>query len=515
MKKSLILAYLLWVMSYAGFALAMQSPNNPNFITSYGKHGAISLLKPDLNAQDNQLWHLIFKACQKETSEKGMQIALQCLSSLKEKGANLNADYRVAFDAQTSGQLGVGTAVYTPLVFAIASRKDELVNRLIDLGAQVNGMSTMGSPFQAALTTGNIKILPTLLARGADINLRDEWGQTALFGVLYHKELNLFNFLYSHPDLDCTIQDNQGQTPLHYEVLQTNPNLDIVRKLLARGANPHVQDRLGRSALDYAREGRFHAIIAVMEGREPEGNTDNFLVNTLLSAKHKKIEAKKNKKTILKKSNKIKKVVSPKKRTESEVAIEHFSPTKKLREALDTFNIDSTARKELTFSEDTYSHECAVTKISNTSYATFDTLAPRVQDWFNQEFLAQEKATYTSLEQFARSVYYHQIPLEVINCIIEHGQSESRASQTIPDDIGTKYYLRGEMVFENQSDNPWITGRKYQPGYYHCTKNAAGQIYHVGFDAIKDAKQSLSDLFTTQKFTFNGTTAGIQHTFTI
>lgn len=525
-------------IALAGFQsiVAMQAES---MLARPERFGCITLTKPTLSASDDQLWTFVFKAC-KETDSARLAVVVKCLETLVQRGTNINAPYTVTFEGQSRKDFESETADYTPLVFAVASKKIPFVQALLNLGAGANVPSSMGVPLHAAAINDVRKVIPLLVAHGADINATDEWGQTALFKALYHRHEGFFEDLYKYPHLDCQLQDNQGQNPLHYAILAPCPSLSIVKKLLARGANQHVKDRLGNSALDYARSGCSPDIIALLEGRYVE-NKDGFLAETVIApsqqtklaqkaaALQKAQQSKKKKraqKKVQKKDQETQESVektSPKKRSESVVEIETTSPTKKIREGLNALALERSAdemsaKRVLTFSDaTTQSNEQPSEEAPQLIDA--ERLDRRVKEWFDNNYLARVKQASYSDEQFARSVYYHQIPLDVINCVMNHGKCEPYASKENSGDVGTKWYLRGTMVFANPYANPWLPGRREQPGYYHCTMDSKGIIYHIGFDAVRDGSIQLHALLPKELqpkiVAFPGVAQGITHQFKI
>ena len=58
-------------------------------------------------------------------------------------------------------------------------------------------------------------------------------------------------------------RQNVGYTALHWSAINDHP--DVVRRLLASGANRTTRDKGGKSALDYAREKGYTAVVALLE----------------------------------------------------------------------------------------------------------------------------------------------------------------------------------------------------------------------------------------------------------
>ena len=105
---------------------------------------------------------------------------------------------------------------YTPLMLAAYYGHDEMAIYLVKNGALIDGKSKYGTPIMAATVKSNESIVDVLLENGADPNIQDTNGKTAL---LYCSTFGLNS---------------------------------IAEKLLAAGANANLKDKTGNRALDYA-----------------------------------------------------------------------------------------------------------------------------------------------------------------------------------------------------------------------------------------------------------------------
>jgi len=94
-----------------------------------------------------------------------------------------------------------------------------------------------------------LKLMEFLLSNGADPNLKDKEGQTALFFAADSPDrVNLL--LKTGADID--LQNNDGQTVL-IRAAQIGEYY-IVKDFLEKGADPRIMDNAGKMALDYALE---------------------------------------------------------------------------------------------------------------------------------------------------------------------------------------------------------------------------------------------------------------------
>jgi ankyrin repeat protein len=108
-----------------------------------------------------------------------------------------------------------------------------------------------------------------LLDHGADVNGRDEDGDTALLLAC-----GVSNFARPGPEIvklllayhaDVNAKDKRGTTPLI--AAARHGRLDIVRLLLAAHANINAVDQNGISALQYAVNGEYEEVVRVFRAR--------------------------------------------------------------------------------------------------------------------------------------------------------------------------------------------------------------------------------------------------------
>jgi HEAT repeat protein len=97
-----------------------------------------------------------------------------------------------------------------------------------------------------AVAEGNRESIEDLLARGADVNAKDETGTTPLF---YASSAEIAELLLSK-GADVNVRARGGATPLHAAVM--TGSADFVGLLLAKGVDPNLKDGLGNTPLHYA-----------------------------------------------------------------------------------------------------------------------------------------------------------------------------------------------------------------------------------------------------------------------
>jgi ankyrin repeat protein len=143
------------------------------------------------------------------------------------------------------------------------------VQRIASLLAEdpslVNAWTSDGfQPLGLACFFGRRDAARLLLARGGELNAhsRNTMRVTALHAALAGPTPDVANWLIdAGADVNAVQQD--GVTPLHEAALIGN--VELVRLLLARGADRSVTDDKQRAATDFAREGGHAAVVELLE----------------------------------------------------------------------------------------------------------------------------------------------------------------------------------------------------------------------------------------------------------
>ncbi|XP_032912134.1 ankyrin repeat and SOCS box protein 3 isoform X2 [Catharus ustulatus] len=151
--------------------------------------------------------------------------SLECLRVLLEAGAVL--------DNAVTGSAS------TPLFLAVENRHPEVVEFLLQHGANVEGphsWSGWNSLHQASFQ-GSTDIMQMLLEKGASKDCRDDFEITPLFVAAQYGKPESLQLLLSHgADVNCQAKDRA--TPLL--IAAQEGHLDCVKLLLAAGADPNL-----------------------------------------------------------------------------------------------------------------------------------------------------------------------------------------------------------------------------------------------------------------------------------
>lgn len=115
-----------------------------------------------------------------------------------------------------------------------------------------------------------------LLQAGADIHATDKNGVTALHHAVRFRSPAAVATLIEHGANVNQVCRRSGSTPLHRAVTQTGAPgtagrnqaaIEIIRLLLAAGANPSIANKSGKKPADYVADQEVKALLKTARGR--------------------------------------------------------------------------------------------------------------------------------------------------------------------------------------------------------------------------------------------------------
>jgi len=128
------------------------------------------------------------------------------------------------------------------------------VNGLLAKGANVNAKDDKGRAalLWVAPARDNPEMVKVLIAKGADVNAKDNEGETALMIAASQSNPGVMaELLEAGAEVDAT--NKAGATALMAAAFRAN--IEEIKILLAKGADRKLKDKKGRTAFDVAKEG--------------------------------------------------------------------------------------------------------------------------------------------------------------------------------------------------------------------------------------------------------------------
>jgi ankyrin repeat protein len=160
----------------------------------------------------------------------------------------------------------------TALMQAVKANDVARVKQLIAQGVNVNEIDSGGdAPLILAAYNGYTEVTRLLLEAGADVGALDPGMKaTALHAAAYAGRTDAAKLLVQHGiDIDKQGPYN-GYTALHDSIWQNN--IDVARVLIDAGANLHLKNHEGQTALDFAKAKRRAEIAQMIEAKLSSGS---------------------------------------------------------------------------------------------------------------------------------------------------------------------------------------------------------------------------------------------------
>jgi uncharacterized protein len=157
----------------------------------------------------------------------------------------------------------------TALLFAVQHGDADLARHLIGRGADINAeAANHDTPWLLAGALGRTEVLAAMLDTGkVDYSIRNRYGGNALIPACERGHVETVRLLLDRSQIDVDHINNLGWTALLEAVILSDGgprHIEIVRILLAAGADPNIADKDGVSPLQHAHDRRYDAIAAMI-----------------------------------------------------------------------------------------------------------------------------------------------------------------------------------------------------------------------------------------------------------
>ena len=158
----------------------------------------------------------------------------------------------------------------TPLLIATHGNHIEIAKLLIDAGADINQQDGIqDSAYLYAGAQGKTEILRYMMEHAKpNQTIVNRYGGNALIPGAEKGHVNNVKLLLKDGHVNIDHQNNFGYTALIEAVALTNGSeiyQQIVQELVAFNANKELRDNAGKTALDYAKEKDYTAMIELLE----------------------------------------------------------------------------------------------------------------------------------------------------------------------------------------------------------------------------------------------------------
>ncbi|MDR2419627.1 MAG: ankyrin repeat domain-containing protein [Treponema sp.] len=168
----------------------------------------------------------------------------------------------------------------TPLHAASREGHIGFMEFLIEQGAEVDIKNASGStPLHEAVRSGKIDAIKLLLASKVDINAQDARGNSVLHLAIRDMppdtHLEIVNILLAQPEINPSLWDEYGDSPLH-AAIALNKDPEIIKALLKKGSDVNIRNIEGKTPLYMAIEqNRQQYAIVLLDGNSNLFAADN------------------------------------------------------------------------------------------------------------------------------------------------------------------------------------------------------------------------------------------------
>ncbi len=156
----------------------------------------------------------------------------------------------------------------TALLLAATRDHVDVARLLVEQGADVNAVDDQrDTPFLVTGVTGSVRMLDALLPGRPDTRITNRFGGVSVIPAAERGHAKYVEAVLERTDIDVNHVNDLGWTALLEAVILGNGgrrHQDVVRILLANGADPAIADRDGVTALQHARDRGFAELVDLL-----------------------------------------------------------------------------------------------------------------------------------------------------------------------------------------------------------------------------------------------------------
>ncbi|VDH89965.1 Hypothetical predicted protein [Mytilus galloprovincialis] len=132
-------------------------------------------------------------------------------------------------DLNKQNKAGYTSTMLATLAYTQTDRQREVVQRLFSMTDTNAKASKDGqTALMLAVSQGRTEMVNMLIDSGADINVQDDEGSTALMCACEHGHTDIVKILLAHPDCDSTLSDNDGCTALSIAMEAGHKDIGVI-----------------------------------------------------------------------------------------------------------------------------------------------------------------------------------------------------------------------------------------------------------------------------------------------
>ena len=151
----------------------------------------------------------------------------------------------------------------TPLMIAALKGHKDVVNLLLNKGAEIDKCDDYGKTPLHVAAWGHLHVVELFLDRGAQHDSRNRGGRAPLHMAAEGGHKDVVKVFLDH-GTDVDIKDNYGFTPLTWAAMMGH--MEIVQLLLKMGADPNARNLRGETPLERAtRNGHKHVVQVLLK----------------------------------------------------------------------------------------------------------------------------------------------------------------------------------------------------------------------------------------------------------
>ncbi len=172
-----------------------------------------------------------------------------------------------------------GPGSLTPLQRAVKDSSKEIAEKLLEKGADINARGGYGdTALHTAAREHNVVMAKFLFGKGAEANARNKQKETPLHYAADNGPLDLVKLLIENRDVNKNAKDLEGKTPMfraaehgHAEILKKFADMD--------DADPNVQDSIGDTMLHVAAKLNYPDVVRILFDPNAKKKPDVNLIN--------------------------------------------------------------------------------------------------------------------------------------------------------------------------------------------------------------------------------------------